>query len=117
MEKDTSSASCMVSISDTDNTANVEFHKSTDENWADYRIPVGASGPSPSDSLVGLMPLKMFVGSEKDTKGVRLLVCVKWVSNSDEDPKSDRFKTDWISERCKENRSIHYKLHDDELGR
>lgn len=75
-ERETSAANQMVSISDTDSTANVEFHETTDENWADFRIPVGASGEDP---LVGLMPLRVFVESGSDVGGARLLVCVKWV--------------------------------------
>jgi hypothetical protein len=75
-EKESSAAQCMVSVSDTDSSAHVEFHEDTDENWADYRIPMGITGDAP---LEGLMPLKVFVESGTDVPCARLLVCVKWV--------------------------------------
>ncbi|KAF8545347.1 hypothetical protein BDD12DRAFT_811448 [Trichophaea hybrida] len=74
-ERDFSAALSMVSVSDTDSSAHVEFFEDTDENWADYRVPVGIVGAA---RLKGLMPLKVFVESGADVYGARLLVCVKW---------------------------------------
>ena len=74
-EREKSSAVCMITISDTDPAANVEFLKDSDENWADFRIPVGLSG----GAIPGLVPLKVFVEDGSDFPGARLLVCVKWV--------------------------------------
>jgi hypothetical protein len=71
-----SAARCMVSISDTDKSAHVEFLEDTDDNWANFRMPTGIGSDG---HLEGLVPFKCFVEIGPDTPGARLMVCVKWV--------------------------------------
>lgn len=71
-----SAATCLVSISDTDPTAHVQFSEDSDDNWADCRLPMGSGENIP---LQGLMPMRVFVESGADVLRPRLLVCVKWV--------------------------------------
>ena len=71
-EMESSAASCMISISDTDAAANVEFLEDSDENYADCKLDGGRGGE--------LVPLKVFVESGSDVGNARLLLCIKWVS-------------------------------------
>ena len=71
-----SAATCLVSISDTDPAAHIQFREDSDDNWADCRLPIGYGKDAP---LEGLMPLRVFVESGADLPRPRLLVCIKWV--------------------------------------
>lgn len=71
-----SAAALLVSISDTDPAAHVQFCEDSDDNWADCRLPIGNGEDA---RLEGLMPLRVFVESGADVPRPRLLVCVKWV--------------------------------------
>jgi hypothetical protein len=75
-ELEKSAARCMVSISDTDKSAHIEFPEDSDDNWADFRVPIGIDSEG---RLEGLIPLKCFVETGSEAPGSRLMVCVKWV--------------------------------------
>ncbi|KAA8912487.1 hypothetical protein FN846DRAFT_933308 [Sphaerosporella brunnea] len=85
-ESESSAAKFMISVSDTDKSANVEFLADSDENWADFRVPIGMDEEG---KLEKLMPLKCFVETGSDTPGHRLMVCVKWKGAKKTIPKKD----------------------------
>jgi len=84
-ELGSSAATCMVSISDTDVAANVEFLENGDENYADYKADAGKGGE--------LIPLKVFAESWLHVDNAKLLVCIKWVCKSGADPRRENVLT------------------------
>lgn len=67
-----------MNVAETDAGTNIVVVKETEENWADFRVPLGLVG----ERVEGIVPLMVFMEAGGEAEGGKLLVAVKWVSPS-----------------------------------